>query len=230
MEGREGIFRLSSSLLSTSVSHDTFPPTTKLWVGQFPQSPSPLFHPLPSTSQKLIPNFCISLELAPAPCLQDLPHFHRFGCSFLYSQKFAFLCQPLNVFGPGILSLAGKESACNVGDLGLNPGSGRSPGEGKGYPLQYFGLENSMDRIVHGVAKSQTRLSNFHFHSSHLPWEPHYVPGANPTTTFSTTTSICWSLIPMTVMFLSLAHIPLLSFGPISSFCQVNRVCLENSK
>ena len=52
-----------------------------------------------------------------------------------------------------------------MGDLGLNPGLGRSPGEGKGYPLlQYSGLENSMDCIVHGVAKSQTRMSNFHFH------------------------------------------------------------------
>ena len=51
---------------------------------------------------------------------------------------------------------AGKESACNVGDLGLIPGLGRSPGEGKGYPLQYSGLENSMDCIVHGVTKSQT--------------------------------------------------------------------------
>ena len=58
---------------------------------------------------------------------------------------------------------AGKESTCNVGDLGLIPGLGRSPGEGKGYPLQYSGLENSMDCIVHGVAKSQTRLSVFHF-------------------------------------------------------------------
>ena len=57
----------------------------------------------------------------------------------------------------------GKESACNVGDLGLIPGLGRSPGEGKGYPLQYSGLENSMDCIVHGVAKSQTRLRDFHF-------------------------------------------------------------------
>ena len=53
---------------------------------------------------------------------------------------------------------AGKESACNVGDLGLIPGLGRSPGEGKGYPLQYSYLENSMDCIVHGVAQSQTRL------------------------------------------------------------------------
>ena len=51
---------------------------------------------------------------------------------------------------------AGKESAYNVGDLGSIPGLGRSPGEGKGYPLQYSGLENSMDCIVHGVAKSQT--------------------------------------------------------------------------
>ena len=41
---------------------------------------------------------------------------------------------------------------------------GRSPGEGKGYPLQYFGLESSMDCVVHGVTKSQTRLNNFHFH------------------------------------------------------------------
>ena len=43
------------------------------------------------------------------------------------------------------------------------PGLGRSPGEGKGYPLQYSGLENSMDYIVHGVAKSRTRLTDFHF-------------------------------------------------------------------
>ena len=57
----------------------------------------------------------------------------------------------------------GKESTCNAGDLGSTPGLGRSPGEAKGYPLQYSGLENSMDYIVHGVTKSWTRLSNFHF-------------------------------------------------------------------
>ena len=60
-------------------------------------------------------------------------------------------------------SLAGKESFCNAGDLGWIPGLGRSPGEGHGNPLQYSGLENPMDRdwkaTVHGVAKSQTRLS-----------------------------------------------------------------------
>ena len=59
---------------------------------------------------------------------------------------------------------AGKESACNVGDLGLIPGLGRFPGEGKDSPLQYSGLENSMDNTVHGVAKSQTQLNDFHFH------------------------------------------------------------------
>ena len=58
---------------------------------------------------------------------------------------------------------AGKESACNAGDLGPIPGLGRSPGEGKGYPLLYSGLENSMDCIVHGVAKSRTWLSDFQF-------------------------------------------------------------------
>ena len=46
---------------------------------------------------------------------------------------------------------ASKESACNVGDLGSIPGLGRPPGEGKGYPLQYSGQENSMDCIVQRV-------------------------------------------------------------------------------
>ena len=58
---------------------------------------------------------------------------------------------------------AGKESTCSVGDLALIPGLGRPPGEGKGYPLQYSGLEYSMHYIVHGVAKSRTRRSDFHF-------------------------------------------------------------------
>ena len=62
-----------------------------------------------------------------------------------------------------------KQSACNVGDLGLIPRLRRSPVEEKGYPLQYSGLENSMNYIVHGVANSRTQLSNFiftfHFHA-----------------------------------------------------------------
>ena len=53
-------------------------------------------------------------------------------------------------------SSVGKESAYNSGELGSIPGLGKSPGEGKGYPHQYSGLENSMDSIVHGVTKSWT--------------------------------------------------------------------------
>ena len=63
---------------------------------------------------------------------------------------------------------AGKESTCNVGDLGSIPGLGRSPGEGNGYPLQSSGLENSIDCILHGVTKSRTQLSDFHFQFTYL--------------------------------------------------------------
>ena len=59
-------------------------------------------------------------------------------------------------------ALVGKESTCNAGDLGSIPGLGRCPGEGKGYPLQCFGLENAMDCTVHGITKSWTQLSDFH--------------------------------------------------------------------
>ena len=60
------------------------------------------------------------------------------------------------------INQAVKESTCNEGDLGSIPGLGRSPREENGY-LQYSGLENSIDCIVYGVAKSRTRLGNFHF-------------------------------------------------------------------
>ena len=63
---------------------------------------------------------------------------------------------PTPVFSGFPCGSAGKQSACNVGDLGSVPGLGRSPGEGKGYPRQYSGLEKSMDYTVHGVAKSWT--------------------------------------------------------------------------
>ena len=56
----------------------------------------------------------------------------------------------------------GKESAYNMGDLGSIPGLGRSPGGGHSKPLQYSSLENPMDCIVHGVANSQTQLSDKH--------------------------------------------------------------------
>ena len=72
---------------------------------------------------------------------------------------------------------AGKASVCSAGDLGWIPGLGRSPGEGKGYPLQYSELENSMDSIVHGVIKTRTQLSDFHFTS--LPGEVAYTMWAH---------------------------------------------------
>ena len=83
-----------------------------------------------------------SVELIPLSCLI---YFHL----------------PLKGFPCGSAS---KESACNAGDLGLISWLGRFPGERKGYPLQYSGLEKSMEYIVHGVTKSQTRMSDFHFH------------------------------------------------------------------
>ena len=63
---------------------------------------------------------------------------------------------------------AGKESACSAGNLGSIPGLGRSSGEGKGYPLQSSGSENSVDCIAHGVAKNQTRRSGFHVYARDL--------------------------------------------------------------
>ena len=76
---------------------------------------------------------------------------------------------PTPVFLGSACGSAGKESARNAGDLSLIPGLGRSPGEGKGYSLQYSGPENSMDSIVHGVTKIRTRLSHFHFSGSQEP-------------------------------------------------------------
>ena len=77
---------------------------------------------------------------------------HSVGCLILF-------IVPLLGFSCGS---TGKESTCNMGDLSSIPGFGRSPGERKGYPLQYSHLENSMDCIVHRVAKSLTRLRDFH--------------------------------------------------------------------
>ena len=68
---------------------------------------------------------------------------------------------PTPVFLGFFCGSTGKESTCNVGDLGLIPGLGRSPREGNCYPLQYSGLENSIDCIVHEAAKSWTRRVTF---------------------------------------------------------------------
>ena len=75
------------------------------------------------------------------------------------------MCVYIYIFSTITCSSDGKESACNAGDPGLIPGSGRSPGEGNGNPLQYSCLENPISggawkATIHGVAKSQTQLNN----------------------------------------------------------------------
>ena len=86
---------------------------------------------------------------------------YYFASKGLYSQSYVFSSSRVWMWGFPYGS-AGKESFCNAGDLGSIPGLGRSPGERKGYPFQYSGVENYMDCIVHGVAKRKTRLSNSH--------------------------------------------------------------------
>ena len=115
---------------------------------------------------------CNSLNLSHAPlpwlCPQIFSLFTSY--SFPADRFISTICLDSTIydicFSLSSLSFpggsAGKESACNAGDLGSILGLGRAPGEGKGYPLQYSGLENFMDCIVHGVAKSRTRLSDVH--------------------------------------------------------------------
>ena len=82
----------------------------------------------------------------------------------LVSQCFHFVWVKIQMGFPG--GASGKEPTCQcrrLGRCGFDLWLGRSPRDRKGYPLQYSGLENSVDCIVHGVTKSQTRLSNFHF-------------------------------------------------------------------
>ena len=90
----------------------------------------------------------------------------------------------------------GKVSACNVGDQGSIPESRRSPEEGTGNPLEYSCLENPTDRgawqaTVHGLAKSQTQLNNwhFHFHIFHHLWSTNYFLNSATFRDFSGTAS-----------------------------------------
>ena len=103
-------------------------------------------------------NNMMELQLSQECSINSCKHLKTFISSMKWN-KFTwwgtFLCF--------LCGLAGKETACSLGNLGLILGLGRSPGEGKGYPLQYSGLENSMHCTVHGVAKIQTWLSDFHF-------------------------------------------------------------------
>ena len=108
---------------------------------------------------------------------------------------------------------AGKESARNARDLGSIPGLGRSPGEGKDSPLQYSGLENSTDCIVHGVAKSRTRVSAFHLHfhprSQNLFKCPSNSPATEPT--------MWWTVTPLCRINGKRAACESLSCGPESA-------------
>ena len=94
-------------------------------------------------------------------------YWHKKLCTDVYNNCI-HNCQKLETRCPLEGGSEDKASACNAGDLGSIPGLGRSPGEGNGNPLQYSCLENPMDRgawwaTVHGVTKSQTRLSKFTF-------------------------------------------------------------------
>ena len=98
-----------------------------------------------------------------ATCVQNnTPDCQNLPWSSFESVALTYLCKCLG-FPCGSAS---KESARNARDLGSVPRLGRSPGEGKSYPLQYSSLENFMDSIVHGVTKSQTWLSDFQFYTS----------------------------------------------------------------
>ena len=94
------------------------------------------------------------------PAMQETP-VRFLGWEYLWRRDRL----PTPVFLDFPCSSAGKESACNAGGLGLTPGLGKASGKGNGYPLQYSVLKNSIDCIVHGIANSQTWLSNFHFTS-----------------------------------------------------------------
>ena len=110
-------------------------------------------------------------------CISKTKHIFSF-CANLCSETVDFKCLCLTHIKKGFpCGSAGKESVCNTGDLGSIPGLGRSPEEGKGYPLQYSGLENSMDCIVHGVTKSWIRLNHFHKHHSYYFGLPRWLSG-----------------------------------------------------
>ena len=100
-------------------------------------------------------------RLSQSPGLSSQSHTaNSHGLSTVYVVVYVFLGFPCGSVG--------KESAYSAGDLGSIPGLRRSPGKGKGCPLQYSVLENPTDYIVHGVAKSRTLLSDFHFTSRHM--------------------------------------------------------------
>ena len=166
--------------------HHHFPELAQTQVRGVALSSNHLCHPL-----LLLPSIFLSIKVFSSESILPIrwPKYWNFRFSINSSNKYSGLisfridwCDLLVVQGTlksllqhhsskaSILQCsAGKQSTCTAWDLGSIPGFGRSPGEGKGYPLQYSALENSMDYIVHGVAKSRTRLNYFHFHGFLYP-------------------------------------------------------------
>ena len=109
-------------------------------------------HPAYFTYMQSTEAYLIAQLVKNPPAIQETPEFDSWVRKIHWRRDRL----PIPVFLGFLCDSAGKESTCNVGDLGLIPGLERSPGEGNGYPLQYSGLENYMDCIFHVVAKSQT--------------------------------------------------------------------------
>ena len=154
-------------------------------------------------------------------------HFYRLYPMYWRRDR---LLTPVFLGFPGIL--VGKESACNMGYLGPIPGLGRFPGEGDSYPLQDSGLENSLDYIVHRIAKSWTRRSAFHvftprvkrrlcsllfrlslllicfIHSRRICWS--LFPKLNPVQSPLPMRTTTLSLIPVSLLFCCICLLPLL--------------------
>ena len=107
----------------------------------------------------------VFLELLGVKDFENRTYVLKTSCENTYFTLINSLTQLVSLIRGFPGGSAGKESAYNAGDQGSIPGLGRSPGEGKSYPLKYSGRENNMDWIVHGVSKSLIRLSNFHFTS-----------------------------------------------------------------
>ena len=107
----------------------------------------------PRSPHKGLPWWLSHSDSLPRICLQcRIPWFNPWGGKIPWRRDRL----PTTVFSGFPCGSAGKESACNARDLGSIPGLGRSPGEGKGYPLQYSGLEKSLHCIAHGVTKSHS--------------------------------------------------------------------------
>ena len=121
------------------------------WVGKIPWRRATHSSILARLTQLYLRDSLIALLVKNPPAMQETP-VRFLGQKDLLGK--GRLPTPVLLGFP--CSSPGKESACNPGDLGLILRLGRSPGEGKGYPLQYSGLENSMYCIDHGVTKSWT--------------------------------------------------------------------------